>query len=257
VTEDVEEEKSADRRRGIQSIELGMRVLEAMAAQGVPTPLGVLAHATGMAAPQVHRYLHSLMAAGMARQDPATGRYDLGPAALRIGLAALSRTDAFRMVDRQIGDFVERTGQAVQICAFGPVGPTIVRIYNGRPALLTSLQVGSVLPLALSATGRVFLGFMPLSETRELVAREGAVNVAGLVEIAAQVRREGSAGEASSVVPGLKATAFPVLDLQGRAILVATAIMPESATGREDGVAELGELCRQISTDLGWLPDKR
>jgi DNA-binding IclR family transcriptional regulator len=145
------------------------------------------------------------MASGMARQDEASGRYNLGPAALRI--------------------------------------------YNGRPALLASLQVGSVLPLAASATGRVFLAYMPNSETKVLMEREGAAEMASALM---QIRRAGCASESSSVVPGLRATAFPVLDLQGRAILVATAIMSQSAVGREDGVAELGILCCRISAELGW-----
>jgi DNA-binding IclR family transcriptional regulator len=252
------ENGSTTRRRGIQSIEIGMRILEALGAAGGASPLSAIAQAVGMPAPQVHRYLQSLITSGMARQDAASGRYDLGSAALRLGLVALARTDAFKIVDRVIDGFVERTGQTVQIFAFGPMGPTIVRVYNGRPALLTTLHVGSVLPLATSATGRIFLAFMPGSETADLLKSERndvSADRSSLNHICATIRAEGKAVETGRVIPGLHATAFPILDLQGRATLVATALVSEAAAdgAREDAVAELGALCRHISAEMGWL----
>ena len=255
-----DDDDSNQRRRGIQSIEIGMRILDALARSEGPAPLSAIAQAAGMAAPQVHRYLQSLIASGMARQEPGSSRYDLGPAALRIGLAALARTDVFKVVDRVIDEFVDRSGQAVQIAALGPTGPTVVRIYNGRPPLLTTLHVGAVLPLLTSATGRVFLAFVPASETSVLVESEQRTYPALSVtipELRDSIRARGHSVETGTVIPGLNATAFPIFDLQGRALLVATALVTEAtAPSRADAVKELGELCRQISSDLGWLPDK-
>jgi len=250
------EDSNPQRKRGIQSIEIGMRILEALAQCDGASPLSALAQLTGIPAPQVHRYLQSLIDSGMARQDPASGRYDLGPAALRFGLAALARTDLFKLVDRVIGEFVERTGQTMQIAALGPAGPTIVRIYNGRPALLTTLHVGAMLPLSNSATGRVFLAFAPASETAALVERErreNGLSADALDAIVAQVQERSMAEETGSVIPGLHAAAFPIFDLQGRAVLVATALMAEASAGeRRTAVRELGELCHRMSAELGW-----
>ncbi|SFG45032.1 transcriptional regulator, IclR family [Novosphingobium sp. CF614] len=234
-----------------------MRILEALGASGGASPLSAVAQAVGMPAPQVHRYLQSLIASGMARQDAASGRYDLGSAALRLGLVALARTDAFKIVDRVIDDFVERTGQAVQICALGPLGPTIVRLYNGRPSLLTTLHVGAVLPLLTSATGRVFLAYVPGSETADMADAErqqSATDGPSIDWIRATVRADGKAVETGTVIPGLHATAFPIFDLQGRAMLVATALVSEvGAERRGHAVAELGALCRHVSAEMGWL----
>jgi DNA-binding IclR family transcriptional regulator len=252
-----DENAGTSRRRGIQSIEIGMRILKALGASDGPSPLSAVAQAVGMPAPQVHRYLLSLIASGMARQDGASGRYDLGSAALRLGLVALSRTDAFRIVDRVIADFVERTGQTVQIAAFGSMGPTIVRLYNGRPALLTTLHVGAVLPLAASATGRVFLAFVPGPETGDLIdveRRQYPKAIVSIDTIRAVVRADGKAVETGTVIPGLHATAFPIFDLQGRAMLVATALVSvSSAESRKGAISELGDLCRHISAEMGWL----
>jgi DNA-binding IclR family transcriptional regulator len=252
-----DEDTGASRRRGIQSIEIGMRILEALGASGGASPLSTVALAVDMPAPQVHRYLQSLIASGMARQDAASGRYDLGSGSLRLGLVALARTDAFKIVDRVIDDFVERTGQTVQVAALGPLGPTIVRLYNGRPSLLTTLHVGAVLPLSTSATGRVFLAFVPGSETADLLETErdqAFPDGPSIEQIRKGVRADGKAVETGTVIPGLHATAFPIFDLQGRAVLVATALVAEmAANSRQDAIAELGALCRHISAEMGWL----
>ena len=38
---------------------------------------------------KIHRYLASFLVTGLARQDPDTRQYALGPLAMRLGLAAL------------------------------------------------------------------------------------------------------------------------------------------------------------------------
>lgn len=246
------------RRRGIQSVEVGLRVLHALAARAEPLSLGAVARASGMPASQAHRYLVSLIAAGMAWQDPQSGRYDLGPAALSLGLSALARTDAVRITDAAIAEFARRSGRTVQIAALGPLGPTIIRWALGHPPVMTSFQIGSVLPLASSATGLVFLAFAPHVATDALLERELAVSALDRAEVEAlreTVRAAGFAQADGTMIPGLRATAFPIFDLQGRAILTATALAPghvardhETRTTRE-----LGEICRELSLQLGWV----
>jgi DNA-binding IclR family transcriptional regulator len=256
------EEKNEDgggRRRGIQSVEIGLRVLQSLSALGAPASLSSISQSCDMAAPQVHRYLQSLIATDMARQDPATGRYDLGSGAIKLGLSALARTDAFRLVDTLIGDFVMRTAQTVQIAALGPLGPTIVRWYAGSPGVATSLSVGSVLSMIHSATGQVFTAFAPRSETRDLVAKElrrSPMSKPQLDLLCEKIQRVGRAHVSGSVIPGLFATALPIFNLQGRPILTATLLWPESlrTSGEDDADDELAKICGTISSQLGWSP---
>ncbi len=245
------------RRGGVQSVETGMRVLQALTELGRPSPLGVVAQACSMPPPQAHRYLQSLIAADMARQDATTGHYGLGPAALRLGLAALAHSDVFTLVDQTISDLAEKMGQTIQISALGPAGPTVVRFYMGHPPVITSLQLGSVLPLLRSATGQVFLSFSPEAEVAALVAQEverAPMTAATIAAIRASVRATGFAQDRGTLIPGLRATAFPIFDLQGRATLVATAIAVDAVPYRdgEKALAELGRRCAAVSAGLGW-----
>lgn len=255
----VEEEIAPKRRAGIQSVEIGLNVLDALAGLGKPSALSAIVQRCGLSPSQTHRYLASLIVTGMARQDPS-GNYDLGPAALRLGLGALARTDIFQTADAAIARFVEETGRTVQIAALGPFGPTVVRWHVGSPPVVTSLQVGSMLPLLRSATGHIFLAFLPEHETRELVAKEMAA-AKGLkpVDVEALRGRVRAAGESSvdgTVIPGLRATAFPIFDLQSRPVLTATMLSSEAFEPRYDkeAAAELREVCAAISAQIGGKP---
>jgi DNA-binding IclR family transcriptional regulator len=245
------------RRKGIQSVEIGLTVLDALVRLGGPVPLSAVAQASGLSAPQAHRYLVSLIHSGMARQDPATGRYGVGSAALRLGLGALALSDPYKIADVEIGAFSEETGRTVLIAALGPMGPTIVRWHVGFPPVVTSLAVGSILPLLRSATGHAFLAFLPERETAELVEREQRV-AKGLKSISvksirARVQEAGFAHVAGTLIPGLRATALPILDMQGRAILTATMLMTDAYEEASDATmrAELATVCTRISAAIG------
>jgi hypothetical protein len=83
----------ASGRRGIQSIEVGLRIVEALTAAMGPQPLKALSQIANIPPSNCHRYLASFVRTGFVIQDTATGRYDLGPLAVRAGLAAIARLD--------------------------------------------------------------------------------------------------------------------------------------------------------------------
>ena len=94
------------RSKGIQSVEIGLKMLAAVGDAGGPMPLSGLALRAGLSASQAHRYLSSLIAAGMVVQDPRSGLYDLGPGAIRLGLAGIARLDTFATADAGVADYV-------------------------------------------------------------------------------------------------------------------------------------------------------
>ncbi|MBS0532194.1 MAG: IclR family transcriptional regulator [Proteobacteria bacterium] len=251
-------------RRGIQSVTTGFRVLAALAAEPESATLSVIAARAKLSASQAHRYLASLIASGMAHQDAASGRYNLGPQAIQIGLAALARTDVFAEADPAVADFVRKTGRTTLIAALGPLGPTIVRWHAGRVPVSTSLSVGSVLPLLGSATGHVFLSFMSDDEAAGAIAHHVAAavdrrprDVAAMHKDVAAIRKQVRAAMSASVdellIPGLRAAAVPILDIQNRAALVVT-VMATPAFARRDDMAvteALKSTCKQLTERVG------
>lgn len=244
------------KRAGIQSVEIGMRVLDTLAGLGAARPLAAIVKGCGLSPSQTHRYLASLAEAGMVIQD-SRGNYDLGPAALKLGMAALARIDVFRLTDEKLAEFCLETGATVLLAALGPSGPTIVRFHMGRPPIVTSLSLGSVLSLVHSATGQIFLAFRPEHETELLIKeeldRDNATDAAYIEKVRAKIRNDGTAHVGGTLIPGLDAKAFPIFDLQGNAVLSATLVSIHGRGERQNSLSarRLREVCQEISQMLG------
>lgn len=90
-----EMEVVSDKRSGtIQSVSIAARFLKILANAENELPLGEVAKRAGTGGSTAHRYLQSLVKEGLAKQDPVSGFYNLGPTALSIGIGALRRVDA-------------------------------------------------------------------------------------------------------------------------------------------------------------------
>lgn len=245
-------------RRGIQSVGIGLRVLSALAARSGPTSLSTLAEDANLSASQTHRYLSTLMDAGMARQERRSGLYELDAGAIRLGLAALARIDLFTMADETFSRFAAESGRTCLLAIWGDAGPTVVRWFEGNPPVVTSLALGSVLPPLTSATGRVFATFGPSAQIETVGSawlRQERNLTGDIDKLLEQTRKTGTASVKGDVIPGLRAVAAPVFDLQGRLVLVASALANEGIPESRDKAAaeQLLQACRSLTEALGGM----
>ncbi len=228
-------------RGGIQALDAAIQVLQAFAA--LPGPVGVtdLARAAGMPVSKVHRYLASFVHAGLAVQDGRSGRYDLGPFAATLGVAALARNDFINRAADGLADLCLRTGLTALLTVWGSHGATVVRWQRAPSPVVTSFGLGSTLPLLTSASGRVFLSFLPrrLTEaslraevSRLTAATQGnqdfEASEAGIEALTSGIRKARMASVDGRYVPGLRAVSAPVLNWQKEAEVAVTLIGTES-----------------------------
>lgn len=229
---------SVSERRGIQSIDVGADILRIVASFPGPATLKEISVAADMAPSKIHRYLSSFARAGLIEQDGSSGRYDLGPTALQIGLTAISRLNVVDAAARHMETLTQATGFTSLLCIWGALGPTIVRWRRGSENIVTSLALGSVLPVTRSATGLVFATYLPEDVVKEKIASElrenrrleltSPLTKQDVATMTARVREQGFATVSETTIPGLKAAAVPVLDPQGEAAAVITLITASS-----------------------------
>jgi DNA-binding IclR family transcriptional regulator len=245
------DETTQSDRRGIQSVEVGMRVIEALRAAAGPLHLKDLAKASGIPASNCHRYAVSFVRTGFLIQDSNSGRYDLGPRLLQAGLVALSRTDSIGIATVALEKLVDATGNTGLLSVWADPGPTIVRWMPGLAAVRTSLSTGSTLPLLTSATGHVFLAFLPQRQTAALVAREAMADNIDAAPLAASVRTSGIGRVSGDHIPGLSAVAAPILDAHGEAVAVLTLVGARQPIAPA-AVNRLRQESAEASARLGW-----
>ena len=75
--------------RGVQSVEVGGRLLEVLVQEAAPMMLRDLAARANLAAAQAHVYLTSFKKLGFVEQDRSSGHYRIGPFAMRLAMARL------------------------------------------------------------------------------------------------------------------------------------------------------------------------
>lgn len=246
------------RVQGIQSVEIGFSVLDVLTDNPGPLTLGEVARRSGLSLSQTRRYLVSLVRCGLATQDDATGLYDLGSRALRIGLAALARVEAIDLASAALKELVARTLEGGTLTVWGDGGPTVVRWFRGGGIGVTSLGLGTVFPLFASATGHVFLTYLTESNTRARLERElGAKFLASpkgraaVDGIRAKVRKSGFGWLKGHFVENIRGAAAPVFDSQGELVAVLAIAGPDANGPNADpSVQSLIDVAAQVSRQL-------
>ncbi len=222
-------------QRAVQSVEVAGRLLLALADMSGPQTLKDLAARAGLPPSRAHPYLVSWGRLRLIEQDPATGRYRLGSAALRVGLACLAQLEPLAVATPIANALAHDTGQAVALAVWGNFGPTVVRMFEAREPLHVAMRAGTVMSVLGTATGRAFAAVLP--DDRIAAARAGALGddarspSLGTPESRAALKaardewsRHRLTRAEGRPMPGVNAFASPIFDHEGQPVMCITAL---------------------------------
>jgi DNA-binding IclR family transcriptional regulator len=222
-------------QRAVQSVEVGGRLLLALAEHRGPMSLKALAASAELPPSRAHPYLVSYGRLGLIVQEPLSGRYALGPAALQLGLACLTQLDPLKAAAPVAEALARDTGHAVALAVWGNFGPTVVRMIDAAQPLHVSMRAGTVMSLLGTATGRAFAAVIPFDTLRRMLARPLgeddrpappllARNDATLKAALDEYRRHGVARAAGRPMPGVNAFSAVAFDHEAHPAIVVTAL---------------------------------
>jgi DNA-binding IclR family transcriptional regulator len=245
---------------GIQSVEVSAALLRALVGASHPMTLTSLAKEARMSLSKAHKYLASFVRIGLVRQDAATGRYMLGQFAAELGFAALRNIDVVDIGQETLDTLRDQLDITAALSIWGSHGPTIVRkALNLQPVSLL-VQLGAVMPLLTSSTGRVFAAYLDRRKTRSMIEHEladakgtaakiGLRSMGEVEALLAKVHKDGLAVAVGLMHPGVVGMSAPIFDADGEIVAtVNLAGMESSMDARLRHVA--GRALRTAAAEL-------
>lgn len=253
-----------DGKHGVQSLEIGMRVLQVIVNGHRAMALKDIAALARMSSAKAHRYLVSLVRTGMVEQDPLTSRYDLGPLAMTLGLVAADRQDAVRLGLSAVAKLCAEINEAVALIAWSRSGPIVVRLERPRRAVTINVDMGTALNMVTTASGRIFGAYLPPTVYEPLVKKALASpsvpaplrSRSAVVNLYADLRKAGLAiVESDHLVPGIAAMAVPVFNSNKDIALAMTVVGIRGALNTDPNGALASTLkaaANELSQKLGY-----
>ncbi len=212
----------AERELGIKSIVVGADLLHSVAMASGPLSLTHLANQARMPTAKARRYLVSYIQAGLITQDAVSRLYDLGPAALQLGLAAVARFDVIKRADPVLQTLAQAVDETVGLMVWSPRGPTLTRLIVSNHPIALTMRVGSVIPVLPTASGRVLAAYLTPAMSTRLIERE-KVERNGLdrideTAVFLAVRKQGYSRIDGTLLNGITAFAVPVFGPLGEPV---------------------------------------
>jgi len=240
----------------IQSIDRAVDLLEAVAAAPEPETAPALADRCGLNRSTAWRILATLEHHGLVDRDPASNRYGLGFAVVRLAAAA-GHEPLIRLAHALLRRIAGETGETVNLA----IARRLELVYADQvqaPHVMAPNWLGRPVPLHATSTGKAFLAALPEDELSALLhaplerfTPATITDPPKLRSALEQVRARGFAVSHGELEPALWGVSAAALDAGGRPAAVVS-VWGSDARVR-DRVDELGARTEAAASELGRL----
>ena len=217
---------SAPKRGTIQSVERAVSALQVFFEEGTLLSVTELVVKTSLAPATVHRLLSTLVKTGWLEQDPKSARYELSVKMLGSAAMVLASSPLLHHGRHFLSGISETTGLNSYLAVLIGRGSVLLAQGHGKAGSASDpkFQVGKTLPFHATASGKLFLAFLPERERRQLLTRQGElrkitsntiVEPQRLEDELEAVRRTGYAVDRGELYEGYRNIAVPVRKAAG------------------------------------------
>ncbi len=223
--------------------------------------LGELATELALSKSTVLRLAAPLLEADLLARDGDSGRFRLGPGALRLGQAYLSRLDLRTVAAGRCQALMRAARETVHLVVYDPPHVVYVDKVENEANVRMASRVGSRAPAHSTAVGKAILAWLPEAALAEVV-RAGLpgrtpytiTDPDRLRAELAKIRDRGYAVDDRENEPEVRCVAAPIFDHTGT-VAAALSVSGLSSRITPARVRELGpqvaEAARSISRELG------
>ena len=219
VSENLTDNPTSNKNQGgVQSLEIGLSVLDVLINHNEPMMLKDIAQAVQMHPAKCHRYLVSLIRKNYARKL-SDGRYGLGARGNSLGHADFNQHKLLEGLTHVATEIKDTVNCAVQIAKWFSEGPIIIQSVEPDSPISIITRIGSRMPLTTSATGQLFASYQPETIIKPLVIAEWQTNDKDTIveqwqnfnQLRANIRTQGYATVTGDMLMGINAITIPVL----------------------------------------------
>jgi len=164
-------ESTPKNQNGVQSLEIGLSILDILIDHHEPMMLKDIAQSMGMHPAKMHRYLVSLIRKDYARKL-SDGRYGLGNRGNTLGPISLDQGSLLQRIMDAATEIKDTVHCGVQIAKWFNEGPIVIHSFEPDRPISIITRIGSRMPLTSSATGRLFASYQPDALIKPLVRSE-------------------------------------------------------------------------------------
>ncbi len=259
-------------QQGINSVVLGMSILDVIVDAGKAMSLNAISAKVEMSPAKVHRYLVSLIETGMVERLKEPGLYDLGPKALKLGFKAIHRIDRVSLANDEIVALNSRIDETVFLSIWKDGEALVVgRKPSSRPITLL-VRIGEALSPFYNATGRLFAAHLNEFEQNNLLKLYSSLpcepqnnrqnmDKTDFVNELRRVKNDKISIGMGDLQPNVCSYSAPILDARGEVEFALTVIGYESDIGGSNSKnserikVELERSVKNLTEKLGtWEP---
>jgi DNA-binding IclR family transcriptional regulator len=206
-----------------QSLERGLRIIEAIAAIEGPAALAEIARKTALPRSTAHHLLRSLVEFGYLVQDVATRTYRLSSKLYRLTGRTWTKEQLAEIAMPFLGQLSRRTGEGTSLAVLRDGVVTIVAKHEPDGPVRVAQEVGAVRPIYCTAVGKVLAAWLPEQELDGIVRRtlfepKTAKTITSPLAFRrelARIRETGFALDNEEHIEGIRCMAMAVRDHSG------------------------------------------
>ncbi len=216
----------AENQRSYAPLRKAFSILETLANEGRSMSAPDIGAALGLTRQTVHRFLQQLEDEGMVRRDVERERYELGPAAVELGLKALTSAQDATLRRALMEQLVARVRETSNLGVFDGYKVIYIDRVECDWPLRAQLSVGSRVPAYCTAIGKLLLAHAPerlLEKYLSVVplkrrSPNTITDLAAFRQEIAAIREQGYAINDQEDTEGLLALAVPIRDSFGEVL---------------------------------------
>ena len=246
----------------VRAVERALQIMGCFDNDNPERGISDIAQVVGLHKATAHRIVTTLVNFGYLERADDGQKYRLGLELASLGFKVIRRMDLRREALPYMKQLVEEWDETCDLSIFDQGKVFYVEVFRGHRALTIAAAVGQRLPAHCTASGKLFLAYLPLAEQDVILSQpleaytEKSITSPDILRVELiNIRKQGYAVDYEEFEVGICAIAAPIFNRSGNVIAAIGSPSPTSRITPEriDRIAEsFKQAARAISRRMGW-----